>query len=125
MDYNYYEYGDASEVDYGAIEDELYDVSAYQYDEDELGEYEYEYDADDSGTKHEMVKDYAVYSDVAVNALGNGDDFLGNAASVTDEVWKFETVQFVLFVSVLLCLVTFCFLWRSKWGELIRRLNQQ
>merc|ERR1711920_26147 len=60
-----------------------------------------------------------------LNALDNGDDFIGNTDNLSAEMWRIETLFLFLFIGILFCFAACCFVWRSKWGELIRELNQR
>ena len=84
--------------------------SAAQYNAQAEGadyyEYEYEYDEQE------------------LNALDNGDDFVGSSDNLSAEMWRIETLFLFMFIGILFCFAACCFVWRSKWGGLMRKLNE-
>merc|ERR1711902_341247 len=107
------------EMEENEFEDEYEDEIDFESDYDEGDEFEDEY-----GNNMDDYKQYKD-DDFMENALENGDDFMGNDESLSDEMWKIESTVLFMFIGVLFCFMTFCFVWRSKFGELIRKLNEQ
>ena len=83
----------------------------------EMAEY-LEYEGD------ETYDDIDAYDD-ATNPLENGDDLLEDSEFLAQRMKEFENGLLFIAVSVLFCVAISCFLWRSKWGSLVRRLNER
>merc|ERR1711902_5304 len=115
------------EMEENEFEDEYEDEVDFESDYDERDEFEDEYgnNMDDYKQYNHEYEQYNKDDDFMENALENGDDFMGNDESLSDEMWKIESTVLFMFIGVLFCFMTFCFVWRSKFGELIRKLNEQ
>ena len=83
----------------------------------EAAEY-YQYEGD------ETYDDIDAYDD-ATNPLENGDDLLEDSEFLAQRMKEFENGLLFIAVSALFCVAISCFLWRSKWGSLVRRLNER
>jgi len=60
-----------------------------------------------------------------VNPLGNGFDLWEDSEFLAERMREFQNGLLFVAVAVVFCVTLSCFLWRSKWGSLVRRLNER
>ena len=107
-----------------AAGDEYENYNEYgEYTADEFEDYEEAENAFEDEYEKEMAYEEYYDDEANMNVLVNGVDFAGDAESLSEEWWNIETLFLFGFIGILFCAMASCFIWRSKWGQLIRKLN--
>ena len=67
---------------------------------------------------------YEQYGNEEMNPLENGPEY-EDSEFMDRRMREFESGLLFIAVAVLFCVLVSCFVWRSKWGSLVRRLNER